>query len=203
MGGIDARIEDGDGGRAGDADAAVQLVPANVRQRPLVGVGGVGGSGLDGARPVKVHARDLGECVQRGQLIGVFAEVDAAHAELRDGALVGDAGAAEDLELARVIGAGGEGDEVRPGAGGRGRVWLGGCRGRVHARLGRRLGRHRFDRRRLRRRILGEGRGRSEYVGDEDQDLEQDERRAAGSSAMGTRRHDSQFPLGDDSGRSA
>ncbi len=135
MAGVHAGVKNGDDRRAADADGAIQLVPADLRQRPLVTVGGVGGGGLDGTRAIELDALDLGVGAEGGQLIGVlgFVEEDAADGELWDGALVGDANVAENLGLAGCISPGGEGDDVGAGAGV-------GCRGRLGGGIGRRSG---------------------------------------------------------------
>ena len=115
VGGLDAGVEDRDGRRAGDGRRAVELVPADLGQRPLVGVGGVGRGGSGVANSIGLDAEHLRRGDQGGELgaDGVGVEGDAADRELRDGLDVGGAGRVEDLELARRGRAGGEGDQVR------------------------------------------------------------------------------------------
>ena len=130
---LDAGVEDRDRRRAGDGRRAVELVPADLGQRPLIRVRGVGRSSSGVANPIGLDAEHLRRGDQRRELSadGVGVEGDAADRELRDRLDVGGAGRVEDLELARRGRAGGEGDQVRDrlAGGGRRRRRLRGCRG--------------------------------------------------------------------------
>ena len=87
MGGVDTGVEDGHRRGTADGDGTEQVGPADLRKRPLVGEGGVGGLRFDLAGAVEVNARHIGLRTQRGQLVGVggIGQEDGAHRQLRDG----------------------------------------------------------------------------------------------------------------------
>ena len=62
---IDARVEDGHDCRAGRVDGAVDVVPADPRQRPLLVVAWIARGGLGGADGVALDPDDAGVGAQR------------------------------------------------------------------------------------------------------------------------------------------
>ena len=68
--GIHAGVEDGDGRGAGDGDRAVELLPADVGQRPLIGIGGVGRGSFDVSNAIGLDAEHAGGGAKRRELIG-------------------------------------------------------------------------------------------------------------------------------------
>src|SRR5206468_1940863 len=59
MTGINAGIQDGDGGRAADRHTPVGLVPGDLRQSPLLSVGGIVGSRRDAQLHRRRHGLNL------------------------------------------------------------------------------------------------------------------------------------------------
>ncbi len=66
MRGVDAGVEDRDGRAPGRVDGAVDLVPADARQRPLVGVLRVTGGACGIAREVGVNREYVAVRLERG-----------------------------------------------------------------------------------------------------------------------------------------
>ncbi len=131
--GIDAGIEDGDNGRSRGIDGAVDIVPADVRERPLAAVLLVVGAGLGRAHPIELDAADGGIGAQRADDRCIVGDADDGHPQGGDRVDDLGAGVGEDPGPLGRAGAGHEGHDVVGGVD-RGR-WLGGCR-RLVARLG-------------------------------------------------------------------
>ena len=116
MRGVDAGVEDGDDRRAGRRDGAVDVVPADLGQRPLVAVGRVVRGGASASRTRS--ALDAGDALVRAQLVdggletGAAGKEDAVDAERDDVVVVLCAGRREDLSLSRGRRSRREADEI-------------------------------------------------------------------------------------------
>ncbi len=163
VGAVDARVEHGDDRGPGRVDRAIDLVPADLGEGPLVSERRVVRSGLGGAAPVELDRGDRGVGSKGGD--GGVTGLDGMHPEDGDRVEVGGAGGGDGGGLVGGRGAADEGDDVRrdgDGSGSRGGGRIG-CWGR--GRIGRR-GRGRIDRRQRvgrrrrsnRRRWVGDGR---------------------------------------------